>query len=204
MNDKVSFAQLVDWIEGQLSAAAAEQIAAKVAADQTAQADVTWIRTFHQVRDGLAWEAPPAEVRTQLSRRFAVHAAENRPPGLWQHLTAVLKFDSQMQPAAMRVRSSFLPTERQLVYSTAYADVALTIRSQKPVKSFSLFGQILPIGVEVKSSHSIQLLQGSQERAFVVAAEMGEFVFEKMPEGEYELAIQSDQYEIVIPLRLAV
>lgn len=204
MNNKPNFAQLVDWLEGQLSPVEAEQVRAQVAADENLQAEVAWIRTFHQTRADLAWEAPPAKVRVDLSRRFAALAAEKRPPDLWQRLTAALKFDSQLQPNAAGVRSSSSATERQLVYSAAYADVALTIQALTLAKSCNVFGQILPTAAEMESSHSIQLWQDGQERAFVVAADVGEFVFEEMPEGEYELVIRSDRYEIVIPLRLAV
>ena len=204
MNDKPSFPQLVDWIEGRLSLAEDELVAAQVAADETLQAEVAWIRTFHQTRNDLAWQAPPAEMRTQLSRRFAAFVAENRPPGLGQRLTAALKFDSQVHAAVSSMRTSLAASERQLVYSTSYADVALTIQSSAPAKSYNLFGQILPAAVEMDTGCSIQLFQGGQERAFVVVAEVGEFVFEEILEGEYELAIRSDQYEIVIPLQLAV
>lgn len=204
MNSKPSFVQLVDWLEGRLSTAESEQIAAEVAADETLQADSEWLRTFLQTRDDLAWDAPPADVRAELSRRFAAFAAENRPTALWQRLTATLKFDSQMQPATWGVRTSSANRERQLVYGTSYADVALTIQSVTPAKLCNLFGQILPTTAEMESISSIQLLQKGEERAFAVAAEVGEFVFEEMPEGEYELAILTDRYEIVIPLQLAV
>jgi len=210
MNNKPSFAQpvdwvqLVDWIEKRLSPAEAEQVAAQVAVDETLQSEAAWIRTFHQIRDDLAWEAPPAEVRTQLSRRFAAFAAQSRPPGLRQRLTALLKFDSKMQPVALSMRTSSAKTERQLVYSTSYADVALTIQSPAPAKSCNLFGQILPTTAEIESSYTVQLLQEGEEKTLAVTAEGGEFLFEEMPEGEYELAIRTDRYEIVIPLQLAV
>jgi hypothetical protein len=102
------------------------------------------------------------------------------------------------------MRTSSAKTDRQLVYSTSYADVALTIQSPAPANSCNLFGQILPTTAEVESSYTVLLLQGGEEKTLAVTAEVGEFLFEEMPEGEYELAIRTDRYEIVIPLQLAV
>jgi hypothetical protein len=140
-------------------------------------------------------------VREQLSRRFAAFAAEQRPPGLWQRLSAVLRFDSRLQPGAVGVRAGSTQTERQLVYSTDYADVALTIQSSAPAKRHNLFGQILPTTADIEVAHSIELLEGGRERSFTVTTEVGDFVIEAIPQGEYELVIRSDRYEIVIPLQ---
>jgi hypothetical protein len=202
MNDGAGFAQLLDWLEGRLSAPDAEQVATQVTVSEALGAEVAWIRTFHTISRDVVWEAPPAGFREQLSRRFAAHVAENRPPSLWQRLTAALKFDSLRRPAAIGVRAGAPQSERQLVYSTDYADIALTIQSPASAGRFSLFGQILPTIVELDSAYSIELLEGGQELDFAVATEVGDFVFEVIPHGEYELVIRSDQYEIVIPLHL--
>lgn len=201
--NKPSFEKLVDWLEGRLSAPEAEQVAAQVAADETLQTDVAWLQTFHQRRQQIIFAAPPANLRTELGRRFAAHTAENRPPTLWERLTAVLKFDSYTQLAAAAVRS--LPShERQLVYSTNRADVALTIQTNFPDRLFQLYGQVLPIQDETAGSLSAQLVQHQQERWFTMTDEVGEFVLEKIPAGEYELVIGNDQFQIIVPLQLAL
>jgi subtilase family serine protease len=56
----------------------------------------------------------------------------------------------------------------------------------------------------METNYTVQLLQEGEEKTLAVTAEVGEFLFEEMPEGEYELAIRTDRYEIVIPLQLAV
>lgn len=203
MNEKLSFAQLVDWMEGRLPAAAAAQVAAQVAANPALQADVAWLQTFHQISDQTTWEAPPTEVRADLSRRFAAYAAENRAPTWWERLTAVLKFDSQTQPMAAGIRSA-AAAERQLIYSTPYADVALTIQQRPATQAFTIWGHVLPLAAPAPDVYSVQLRQDETERGFTAADELGEFVFANLPGGEYELAIQHDQYEILVPLRLSV
>lgn len=203
MNDNVRFAQLVDWIEGRLPAEAAAQVASQVAADPDLQADVAWLQTFHQISHQTTWEAPPTAVRADLSRRFAAYVAENRPPTWWEQLTAVLKFDSRTQPLAAGIRSA-AAAEHQLIYSTPYADVALTIQQRPATQAFTILGHILPTAAPTPDLYSIQLRQDETERGFTAADELGEFVFANLPGGEYELAIQHDQYEILVPLQLSV
>lgn len=201
--NKPSFEKLADWIEGRLSSQEAEAIATQVAADETLQADVAWLRTFHQNRQQTVFAAPPANLRSELNRQFAAYAAANRPTTLWERITAVLKFDSQTQPTAVGVRSSSA-TERQLVYTTSHADVALTIQLQTLDKTFQLFGQVLPTHTDTLDTFSVQLFQYNQERIFTTTDEGGEFVLEEMPGGHYDLAIGNDQYQILIPLQLAL
>jgi hypothetical protein len=203
MNKKPEFAELVDWIEGRLAPHLAEKVGALVAADAGLQETADWIRSFFQTRTETIWAAPPAETRDNLRRRFAAHTAENRPRGLLKRLTAALTFDSQTQFAAGGTRSAADMTERQVVYSTSYIDVALTLQSPPRSDTFKMFGQILPTSTEAGSDHSVQLFQIGVERAFMVAAEVGEFVFEEILVGEYELVVSSDRYEILIPFRFA-
>lgn len=204
MNNKLNFEKLVDWVEGRLSNTEAEQVSEQIAADKALQADVDWIRTFHKVSDQTVWEAPPVEVRGYLSNRFAAYAAQNRPPTLWERLVATLKYDSQLQLATAGFRSAASPTERQLVYQTDRADVALTIQQHPPDELFSIMGHILPIVTPTPNLYSVQLLQGAFERGFTATDEIGEFVFEGLPKGVYELAIHHDQYEMVISLQLTL
>lgn len=203
MNDKLSFAKLVDWIEGRLSLAEAAQVATLVAADAALQADVAWIKTFHQISDRTVWEAPPNDVRAALSRRFVAYAAENRPPTWWERLTAVLKFDSQTQPLAAGIRAAGSATDRQLIYSTPYADVALTFQQRPATKAFNILGHVLPTTTPAPDVYSVQLLQDRSERGFTATDEVGEFFFAELPGGEYELAIHNDQVEIIVPLQLS-
>jgi hypothetical protein len=202
-DSKLSFEKVVDWLEGRLPEKEAQEITARIAADPALQADVAWLRAFHQASQDITFEAPPATVRAQLSRRFAAYRAENRPPTWWERLTAVLKFDSHLQPATAGARS-VTPTERQLVYTTAQADVALTIQLQTPGQTFNLFGQILPTQSDTPDLFTVHLLRQDHEFGFTATDEVGEFVLEQMPAGHYDLAINSDRYQILIPLQLSL
>jgi len=204
MKNKLSFEKLVDWVEGRLSAPEAEEVGAQIATDAALQAEVAWIRTFHQAADQTVFEAPPPEVRATLSRHFADYAVENRPPNLWERIVATLKFDSQMQTIPAGIRATMLAMERQLVYQTAFADVALTIQLSTPHKKFTVIGQVLVANGPLSEVFSVQLFQEGAEKAFGVTDEGGEFVFEDIPGGLYELAIHSDRHEFVILVTLTV
>lgn len=201
--NKPSFEKLADWIDGRLSAPEAEQVAAQVSADETLQADVNWLRAFHQRRQHTIFVAPPANLRAELNRRFVAYTAENRSPTLWERLTAILKFDSDAHPITAAVRS-LSNNERQLVYSTSRADIALTIQLQTHDKLFQLYGQVLPMPGGTADSLTVQMVHHNQERWFTLTDEAGEFVLEKIPVGEYELVIGDDQYQIIVPLQITL
>ncbi|GAB4578170.1 MAG: hypothetical protein Fur0022_09030 [Anaerolineales bacterium] len=204
MQNQLSFENLLDWVEGRLSASDAERVAAIVAADTALQEEVAWIRKFHQTAEKTIWTDPPAEVLTALNRQFADYAAQNRPPSTWERLVAMLKFDSQMQPTASGVRATIFSGERQLVYQTAFVDIALTIQLSTPRKKYTILGQVLAAQGHNTEIFSVQLIQHGEEKAFAVTDEGGEFVFEGISGGAYELAIHSDQHEYIIIANIAL
>lgn len=204
MQNKLSFEHLLDWVEGRLSAAETEQIAAIVAADATLQEEAAWLHTFRQTATQTRWAEPPAETLKALNRQFAERAAQNRPPSVWERLVATLKFDSQTQPLPTGLRATALSPERQLMYQTALADVALTIQLPTAHKKYTVLGQILMANSPVSEVFSVQLVQNGAEKAFVVSDEGGEFVFEEVQGGEYEMLIHNDQHEFVILVKISV
>lgn len=204
MNNNITFEKLIDWVEGRLSGTEAEWVANQIDADPALQADVNWIRGFQKISQQIVWEAPSPEVRQNLSQRFAIHMARNRPAGLWRQLVTTLKFDSQLQPIVAGFRASAAPSERQLVYQTELTDVALTVQQHPSHQLFTVMGHILPTVSPMPDIYSVQLVEDELERGFLVTNTIGEFVFEGLPKGEYELTIHSDHYEMVISLQLTL
>lgn len=201
MQQQISFETLVDWVEGRLPESEAQAVAAQVTTDAYLQADVAWLRTFQRAAQHLVFEAPPPELRATLRRRFAAHAAANRPPTWRETLTAVLKFDSRQRPAGVGARSGATPEWQQL-YTTDYADIALTIQPPSAEEGFTLFGQILPQTGDAPEAFQVQLFQAGRESRVARLLEEGEFVLEAVSGGDYELVLSSDPYRIVIPLNL--
>ena len=195
------FSQLLDWLEGKLSEEEAQAIAEQLQnADETTQADLAWLRTFHQISQAIKLAAPPPEVRDDLKRRFAAYAETRRPPGFFRRLLAELAFDSHAQLATAGLRSATIEgQQRQLIYTTELAEIALNIQRRAQDQRLNVTGQVFS-GTEVaQDAVSIQLLRDASPIGLATTDELGEFVFAAVPAGEYEIVISADQFEVVIP-----
>jgi hypothetical protein len=207
MNDSnVSrFSELLDWLEGRLPPDQAQAVAERLeTADAATQADLEWLRLFMQARQSVQLTSPPPRVRQTLNQSFAEYVQARQPPGLFQRLLATLTFDSGAQAATAGLRSvADEGPQRQVVYATEAAEVALTIQAALPNKNFIVTGQIFPTADIPAHSFSIQLLRDIQEIGLASADELGEFAFANLPAGEYEMVVSAGQYEVVItPLYL--
>ncbi len=203
MEQRISFETLVDWMEGRLSETEAQVVAAQVTANAALQADVVWLRTFGAAAQRLVFEALPPELRADLRRRFTTQAAANRPASWREKLAVALKFDSRHQATGVGARSR-AAAEWQQLYTTDYADIALTIQPPTAEEGFTLFGQILTQTGDAPEAFQVRLFQAGQSRRVARTLEEGEFVLEAVPGGEYELVLNSDEIDIVIPLALLV
>lgn len=196
--------QILDWLEGRLSAQAAATVAAQVAvADGALQAQVAWARAFLQASAAVIVESPPSALHQKLQQRFVDHqrqqqAAETEP-GFFQRLVAALTFDSFLQPGLAGVRSAQTLDLRQLVYSTDVADVALNVRRDRTLGSHTLAGQLLSTSDLDPATVSVQLLQNDREAGITLADDLGEFTFANLPAGEYQLILSADQLELLLP-----
>jgi hypothetical protein len=205
-HDKISFERLADWVEGRLSEDEARAVEEQVAAaDEATRAEVAWLRAFAKTSENTVLDSPPPEVREELTRRFEAHAEGRRSPGLLRRVVASLAFDSGLQPA-FGVRSAASgEAQRQLIYATDAAEIALNVRPRPRDGSLDLDGQIFPAGDEDPASFSVQLLSGTDEVGITGAGELGEFGFEDVPPETYQILISGDQVEILIsPIELRV
>ena len=196
-----SFSEMLDWLEGRLPIDEAKAVAKRLqSADAATQADLDWLRLFLQASQSIQIASPPPGVREILKQRFAAYADARQPPGLFQRWLATLTFDSGAQPMAAGLRSATQEgQQRQLIYNTEAAEIALNVHSIRPDKSFIVTGQIFPIGDTPTQAFSIQLLRDAGEVALAAADELGEFTFADIPAGEYDMVVSAGQYEVVIP-----
>ena len=194
------FARLMDWVEGRLSEGEARAVGEQVAAaGGAARAEVAWLRAFARVSEDTVIASPPARVRDALIERFDAYAEGKRHPGLLRRLVATLTFDSTLQPAPGLRAARAQQAQRQLVYSTDAADVALIIRPRPRDGLLDLHGQILPVDSADPGIFGVQLLKGSSEVATTATNALGEFTFEAVPQGVYEVLAGSDRVEIRLP-----
>ena len=195
------FSELLDWLEGRLPPKDARAVAERLqSADAATQADLEWLRLFLQVRQSIQFTSPPPSVRETLRQAFAGYAEAREPPGPFQRWLATLTFDSRAQPVTAGLRSAAEEgQQRQLIYTTAAAEIALTVQSILPNKNLVVTGQIFPMGDIPTQTFSIQLLRDAGEVALATTDELGEFTFAELPAGEYHMVVSTALYEIFIP-----
>jgi hypothetical protein len=195
----VEFTRLVDWVEGRLSEGEARAVEEQVAADSAARADVAWLRAFARISEETVIASPPDEVREELIERFEAYAEGKQHPGLLRRLVATLTFDGNLRPA-LGLRAGAVPEpQRQLVYSTDAADVALHVRPRPHDGHFDLNGQIFPVNSADSGTFGVQLLEGASEVATTATNDLGEFKFEAVSPGVYEVLASNERVEIRIP-----
>ncbi len=212
-----SFEQLLDWLEGRLSAAAAEAMAAQMAQiDEAAlQAELAWVQAFSQLRKTIVSEAPPSHIRQKLLQNFAMQlkpkpavapaAPAQGKGGLLQQLLGSLTFDSHWQLGLAGARGTAPPVARQLIYSSPTAEVALNLHLDVKQKSFTLFGQRLPLDTQSAAGAAVQLLQNEHEIGITMTDDLGEFTFAALQPGEYQLVISADDGDTrITPLPLTL
>jgi hypothetical protein len=199
-SEDVEFARLLDWVEGRLSEQEARAVEERVAAaDSTTRADVAWLRAFARISEDTIIASPPSEVRDTLIERFDAYAEGKQQPGLLERLVATLTFDSSLQPATGLRAAGKVESQRQLVYSTDAADVAVIVRPRPRDELLDLDGQILPVNSTDSGPFGVQLLDGSSEVATTATNDLGEFTFKAVPSGVYEMLASNDRVEIQIP-----
>jgi hypothetical protein len=204
---KIDFARLTDWVEGRLSGEEARAVEEQLAvADSATLEDVAWLRTFLKVSEETVLQSPPPEVRNALVDRFAAYAEGRRPPGLLERFVGSLRFDSGLQPAVGLRAAGTQEGEKQLIYSTDVGDVALNVLPRASDKNLDLDGQLLPARDDVEPGFfSVQLLRGGTEVDITTTDDLGNFAFESIPPGAYDMLLSTDQYEIVVaPVELRV
>src|SRR5215207_6967795 len=156
---RVSFERLTDWVEGRLSEEEARAVEEQVSVgDSAAPADVAWLRAFASISEGTVIASSPPEVRDKVMERFEAYAEGKQHPGLLRRLVATLTFDSDLQPA-LGLRAVGVPeSQRQFVYSTDAADVAMIVRPRPRDGLLDLYGQILPVDSADSGVFGVQLL----------------------------------------------
>ncbi|MDQ4127776.1 MAG: hypothetical protein M3151_07510 [Actinomycetota bacterium] len=200
---EIGFERLVDWVEGRLPEEEARTMTEQLrAADEETRARAEWLRAFTRTSERTSLVAPPVEVRENLSRRFAAYVEGSREPGLLRRVVATLSFEGGMQPA-LGVRSARTgEAQGQLVYSTDVVEIALNVHP-RPAGKVDLDGQLFPVGDVEPGGFVVQLLSGGADVGITTTDELGEFGFESIASGEYEILISDGGVEIQLsPVRV--
>lgn len=192
----IEFERLVDWAEGRLSAEEAGEVEQLLArADEETRAEAAWLRAFGRMAEDTVISDPPAELRESLITRFDEHVEERLRPGPLRRLAARLTFDGGLQPA-FGMRSAGTSGSRQLVYSSEGADVALNLWRRRGDGGFDVDGQVLLLDDPEPGPFDVRLLADEDEVGVTTTDELGDFAFEEVPPGFYEVLVKGERVEI--------
>jgi hypothetical protein len=195
--ERIDFETLVDWAEGRLPEEEARAVERRLAeADEATRAEAEWLRTFSRASRDVVLEDPPAGQRAELARAFEDYAEGRRRSGPLRRLVATLSFGGGLQPVA-GVRSGG-GGEGQLVYTTEAADVALNFRRRPGNGKLDVEGQVFPNDDGEPEAFGVQILSGTDEVGTAATDELGEFAFEGVAPGEYQILLSSEEVEILI------
>ncbi len=200
-----SWEQLLDWVEGRLSTEEGAQVAAQLAATaHNIATDMAWLRAFSGLQRDVVLDEPPPQVHSKLLAQFDVHVQKKRTaatgqegPGLMQRLLATLTFDSGLQPLAVGLRTADASDTRQLIFSTAAADVMLNIQTTN-AQGVTVNGRILPLTAVQVDAFDVQLLAGETPIASTQSDALGAFVFDGLRPATYQLLLNAESLAITV------
>lgn len=197
--ERIDFDTLADWAEGRLPAEEARSIEERLAdADEVTRADAAWLRAFSRATRDVVLEDPPAEQRAELLSIFEDYAKGRRQPGALKRIAATLTFGGGMQPLAGVRSAASREAEGQLIYSTEVADIALNYRRRPQNGKLDLDGQVFPNDDSEPDAFGVQILSGTEEVGTTATDELGEFAFQGISPGEYQILVSSAEVEILI------
>ena len=204
-NQELDFARLVEWVDGELSVEKSRQVAeALPLASEEVKADVAFLQRFQQASQEIKFAAPPASVREVLTKRFDRFAESRQPGSLLQRLKAILTFDSGIQWATAGIRSTVqIGRPRQLIFNAGTTEIALNIRPRRQDQRLNISGQVFIITEVDYPLFAVQLIQDEDEVEITSTNDLGEFAVEALENGEYEMVVSGDNFEVLIsPLSL--
>jgi hypothetical protein len=197
---QLSFARLLDWVEGRLSEEETKIVDEQIDhASPEIQATVAWLRAFHQISEKTTLASPPPATHALLVQRFAAYARRQRTSTIRRQIVAMSLFDSSFQPGFSGVRTaSESIAQRQVFYTSEVADLALTMLPHSSDQNLAISGQVFPKSDIAVEQFHVHLLHNGDELSAVFADDLGEFSFEAVAPGVYELILNTESFDVLI------
>lgn len=162
------------------------------------QQELRWLQTVIPLMVTDDSVDPPPWVVQRAIDLFAQYGPSPQPSVL-ERIIAALVFDTAAQPGVVGVRSLGVAT-RQCLYRWEGYDIDLAIEPATGTDRVTLTGQILgpSDSFHEVSGVPVQLRQGAEVVAETVTNHLGEFTFERVAIGVYELKVKVEGKEVWI------
>jgi hypothetical protein len=194
----IGFEKLLEMSGGQTSSAEAMKMNQHLAGCVRCQGNLDWITTVARLAAADEAVDPPTWVVRQAVALFE-QVRPGREPGVLRKLVASLVFDTFAQPQLAGVRSTGLAT-RQCLYRYSEYDVDLSFEPVNGSDRVNVSGQVLGPSEDFESVSGImvRLIQGTNAMHETVTNHLGEFTFDRVSKGMYDLTIQLSDGEVRI------
>jgi hypothetical protein len=187
----LSFATLLDWLEGRLTPAEASEVSARVAAgDRRTQATVRWLQGFLATARAFPAPEPPPIVRQNLGQHFVrwskAQAALRADPQL---VHANLLFDSRQDLALAGFRSGDDADEAyHLAFTSDVADLVIDVRRIAD-RQVRLDGQVLLSDSAAAPVFAAEAVGPGFRVRTVDGDDLGRFTLPEVPAGHCRLEL---------------
>lgn len=188
--------KLVDMAQHRLEQASVAELQEHLGRCARCQENWQWIQKILQVTAQDETVEPPRWVVHRAVQLFATHGPQPQPT-LWQRITAMLVFDSLAQPALVATRDTE-PTMRQLLYRAGVWDVDVSLEPGDAPDTIHLTGQVLHQQGAPRDVAGIlvNLLQAGETVASTTTNSIGEFTFDQLAAGAYDLNIHTGDVQV--------
>ncbi len=188
------FERLLQFKENQLSPIEAEAISRHLSGCHECARVVERIDRITRVLEARLWSRPPARGVDAAIHAFQQAGHIRRSP---TSFLARLAFDSHTMALAPGLRAEATDTQ-QLLYTTDIADVDLSV-SIRGEETRQVIGQVLPKSTSPSmGAAQVLLIRADQVAAQALATDLGEFVIDDVPLGEYTLVVLTPDVRLEI------
>jgi hypothetical protein len=194
----IGIEKLLEMSRGQTSQTEAMKMNQHLAGCTRCQGNLDWISTVARLAAADDAVDPPRWVVRQVVALFEEYHPV-REPGRLRKLVASLVFDTFAQPQLSGVRSTGLAT-RQCLYRYSDYDVDLSFEPVNGSDRVNLSGQVLGPSEDFENvgGAKVELMQAAGVVHETVTNHLGEFTFDQVAKGVYELTIQLSDGEVRI------
>lgn len=202
MNTVVRFTDIVDWYEGRLDPAAAEEVQRAIdAGDERTWNAVRWLQRFNAAAASLQLSTPPPIVRQNLRQAFRDWAgsrpADRSAP---RSVVAALIFDSRQGAARTGTRSGAGDDETvHLAFGSDDVDVMIDLTPLGDHR-VRFEGQVLPVDADTSPVFEASVVAGGETFRTVECDRLGRFAFDSIPDDLSELVAENHDLRVSVRL----